>query len=56
MNKKRRRFTVSAEVTVEVTDEAAVRKAALDKVAATTFDADVDRSPEDVRSDEKAAI
>ncbi|MFI5937850.1 hypothetical protein [Actinoplanes sp. NPDC051494] len=55
MDKKRRRFTVSAEVTVEVTDEAAVRKAALGKVTATTFGADGDRSPEDVRSDELAA-
>jgi hypothetical protein len=56
MGERRRRFTITAEVTVEVTDVATLRKAALDRVAEAGFVAGGDRSVEQVRSDELRAV
>jgi hypothetical protein len=56
MGQRRRLFTISAEVTVEVTDAARVRKAALDQVEAAQFVSDAGRSPDEVRAEARDEI
>lgn len=52
MDEARRRFMITAEVLVEVTDAAILRRAALDRVAEAGFVADGDRSADQVRAAE----
>jgi hypothetical protein len=49
MGEARRRFVITAEVLVEVTDAAILRRAALDRVAEAGFVADGDRGLDEVR-------
>ena len=50
MGQRRRRFTIKAEVTVEVTDEAALQQAALEQVEAVQFLPEDGRSPDEIRA------
>lgn len=52
MGEGRRRFTIQAEVTVDVTDTEALRKAALGRVAEAQFVAHGDRSVDEIRNAE----
>ena len=50
MGQRRRRFTIKAEVTVEITDEASLQQAALEQVQAVQFLPDAGRSPDEIRT------
>lgn len=56
MGEARRRFMITAEVLVDVTDAATLRSAALDRVAEAGFVADEDRSVDQVRNAERDAV
>jgi hypothetical protein len=56
MDETPRRFMITAEVLVEVTDAATLRRAALDRVAEAGFVADGDRSADQVRAAERDAV
>ncbi|SDT80789.1 hypothetical protein [Actinoplanes derwentensis] len=56
MDEAQRRFMITAEVLVDVTDAAILRRAALDRVAEAGFVADEDRSVDQVRSAERDAV
>jgi len=56
MGQRRRLFTVSAEVTVEVTDVASLQRAALEQVEAVQFSPEADRSPDEVRAATRGEI
>ncbi|MEU4162943.1 hypothetical protein [Actinoplanes sp. NPDC026670] len=56
MDEARRRFTITAEVLVEVTDAAILRRAVLERVAEAGFVADGDRSADQVRAAERDAV
>jgi hypothetical protein len=56
MDEARRRFMITAEVLVEVTDAAILRRVALDRVAEAGFVADGDRSADQVRAVERDAV
>jgi hypothetical protein len=56
MDEVRRRFMITAEVMVDVTDAATLRRAALDRVAEAGFVADEDRSVDQVRAAERDAV
>ncbi|WP_157752047.1 hypothetical protein [Actinoplanes derwentensis] len=56
MDEARRRFMITAEVLVDVTDAATLRRAALDRVAEAGFVADEDRSVDQVRNAERDAV
>jgi hypothetical protein len=56
MDEARRRFVITAEVMVEVTDAATLRRAALDRVAEAGFVAYDDRSTDQIRNAERDAV
>ncbi|GAA2535141.1 hypothetical protein [Winogradskya humida] len=56
MGERRRRFTITAEVTVDVTDVDTLRKAALDRVAEAGFVAHGDRSVDQTKAAEHDAV
>ena len=56
MDETRRRFVITAEVRVEVTDAAILRRTALDRVTEAGFVADGDRGVDEVRAVERDAV
>ena len=56
MGQRRRLFTISAEVTVEVTDAARVQQAALNQIEAAQFVSSAGRSPDEVRAETREEI
>jgi hypothetical protein len=56
MGQRRRLFTISAEVTVEVTDVVRVQQAALSQIEAAQFVSDADRSSDEVRAEARDEI
>jgi len=50
IGQRRRRFTIKAEVTVEVTDEASLQHGALEQVEAVQFLPEASRSADEIRA------